>query len=59
MNKTANAPAAEAAIDAKSCDKKEVVRKMLADKETMARFFNGEISMDEVHAKGIKFVTPV
>ncbi|WAC09430.1 hypothetical protein [Dyadobacter pollutisoli] len=59
MNKTASAPVAEAAYGAKKLSKKEIVKKMLDDKDLTERFFNGEISIDEVHAKGIKFVTPI
>jgi myo-inositol-1-phosphate synthase len=59
MNKTASAPVAEAANGVKKSSKTEVVKKMLADKDITERFFNGEISIDEVHAKGIKFVTPI
>jgi hypothetical protein len=59
MNKTASAPVAEAAYGAKKLSKKEAVKKMLDDKDITERFFNGEISIEEVHARGIKFVTPV
>lgn len=59
MDKTASAPVAKAANGAKKLSKKEIVKKMLDDKDITERFFNGEISIDEVYAKGIKFVTPV
>ncbi len=38
---------------------KNTLRKILEDQKIIAAYFKGEISISEVKAKGIRFVTPV
>jgi hypothetical protein len=33
-----------------------LVQKILNDKDSVNKFFDGEISIDELHARGIRFI---
>ncbi|MCF2495049.1 hypothetical protein [Dyadobacter chenhuakuii] len=39
--------------------KQPVFLRMLDDKKAIYRFFQGEISIDELNARGIKFIKPL
>jgi hypothetical protein len=57
MNKTANAPVAEAANGAKKDDRlARFIEKVTADKESVDLYFDGKITKDELHARGIRFI---
>ncbi|WP_439557634.1 hypothetical protein [Dyadobacter sp.] len=57
MNKTANAPVAEAADGAKKSDRlTRLIEKVMADKESVNLYYDGKITRDELHARGVRFI---
>ncbi|WAC09621.1 hypothetical protein [Dyadobacter pollutisoli] len=58
MNKTASEPVAEAA-DGANKKKGSLFQKMLDDKKAVSRYFEGKETLENIHARGIKFVKPV
>jgi len=60
MNKTANAPVAEAANGAKKEDRlARFIEKVLADKESVELYHNGKITREELYARGVRFAKTV
>ncbi|MEO6281799.1 MAG: hypothetical protein ABIN80_19415 [Dyadobacter sp.] len=57
MNKTANAPVAEAANGVKKDDRlTRFIEKVRADQESVNLYYDGKITRDELHARGVRFV---
>ncbi|WAC10742.1 hypothetical protein [Dyadobacter pollutisoli] len=60
MNNTANAPVAEAANGVKRVDRlARLIEKVMADKESVELYYNGEITREESHARGVRFARTV
>ncbi|MHA4741937.1 hypothetical protein [Dyadobacter sp. MSC1_007] len=61
--KTANSSetsSAKAVVDVNSQSKASaIIQKMKDDKKAIKQFFRGEISIQEIDARGIKFVKPI
>jgi hypothetical protein len=61
--KTANSSetsSAKAVVDVNSQSKASaIIQKMKDDKNAIKQFFRGEISIQEIDARGIKFVKPI
>ncbi|SDG48457.1 hypothetical protein SAMN04487996_11940 [Dyadobacter soli] len=55
MKKPAVIPQAPTAFE-KKINFQRIIQKMRDDKEAVNRFFDGEISGEQLHARGIKFV---
>jgi hypothetical protein len=56
MNKTANAPEAEAANGANRVDRlARLIEKVMADKESVDLYYNGKITKEELYARGVRF----
>jgi hypothetical protein len=56
MNKTANAPVAEAANGVKRVDRlARLIEKVRADKESVNLYYDGKITRDELYARGVRF----
>lgn len=55
MKKQAVIPQAPAALEKKS-NFQYIVQKIVDDKDAVNRFFDGEISGEQLHARGIKFI---
>lgn len=43
----------------KESKKNPIIQKMLDDKNSITAYFRGEITLQELHSKGIKLVKPV
>ena len=55
MKKSAVIPQSTTALEKKS-QFQYIIQKMMDDKEAVNRFFDGEISGEQLHARGIKFI---
>ncbi|WP_138368123.1 hypothetical protein [Dyadobacter luticola] len=57
MSKMAKAPVAEAADGEKKGDRlTRFIEKVRADQESINLFYDGKITRDELHARGVRFV---
>ncbi|WP_439581182.1 hypothetical protein [Dyadobacter bucti] len=59
MDKTTIATPAQGADGAEKARKLAIIKKMKDDKLAMSKFFSGEVSIEEIHARGIKFIKPI